>query len=82
LERSWSRSHVIKNTAPEPKPEPCLRKQRPPVPEPDPLHFYKSSAALLLGLLPLDLPQKKSVVDRGAARIFLRGGLKLWKQKP
>jgi len=45
-ERSRSRSHVIKNTAPELEPEPFLRKQR--APEPEPLHFCKSSAALLV----------------------------------
>ena len=38
-----SRSHVIKNTAPEP--ESCLRKQR--APKQDPFHFYKSSATLV-----------------------------------
>jgi len=41
-----SRSHVIKNTAPEL--EPCLGKHRALEPEPEPLHFYKSSAALVI----------------------------------
>jgi len=42
-ERSGSWSDDIKITAPEP--EPCLRKQR--ASEPEPFHFYKSSAALV-----------------------------------
>jgi len=29
-----------------------------------------------------DLRRFRSMFPRGAARIFLRGGLKLWKQKP
>ena len=42
-----SRSHVIKNTAPEP--EPCLRKQK--APEPESIRLYESSAALVLRLV-------------------------------
>jgi len=44
--RSWIRSHVIKNTALELEPEPCLRKQGAPELEPESIHFYKRSAAL------------------------------------
>jgi len=46
MKKHSSRAGAVffKNTAPELEPEPCLRKQR--APEPEPFHFYKSYVAL------------------------------------
>jgi len=45
------------------------------------LHQGKHAAVKFIQIIHISLPAT-IVVDRGAARIFLRGGLKLWKQKP